>query len=148
MKSLTGVLCAGMLCLCASAAQAQNSVPHDRPPMLRCGKVKFVSEKGQPLARQEIGVMWLMVDWDHPPVPGSDALKIPIKARKQLKTDAKGEVSIPNVKDGLYGPYLLELLVLIGEKESYPEGHFQSSAKPEGCVQVLEIQGEHVVVKS
>ena len=143
MKSLATLLCVGLLSLCAGRALAQNAAPEqDRPPLLRCGKVKLVSEKGQPLAHQAIGLMWMQVDWDHPPAPGADAMKIPIKARKELKTNADGEISIPVVKGG---PYLLELLVLADGDNT--EGHFLSSAKPESCSQVLEVQGKHVVAK-
>jgi len=143
MRPAIALLCAGLLSLCAGSALTQNAAQEsDRPPLLRCGKVKFVSEKGPPLAHQAIGLMWMQVDWDHPPVPGADAMKIPIKVRKELKTNADGEISIPVVKGG---PYLLELLVLVDG--NYPEGHFLSSAKPESCSQVLEVQGKHVVAK-
>jgi hypothetical protein len=138
---LAALLCAGIFCLCAGAAQSQDAA-QDRPPVLRCGKVKFVSEKGQPLARQAIGLMWIQVDWDHPPATEQEAMKIPTKARKELKTNDQGEISIPVVKGG---PYLLEFLIL--DDRSYPEGHFQSAEKPESCVQSLEVRGQHVVAK-
>lgn len=142
MKLLASLLCASLLCMYTKAA-AQNSSPHDdRPPVLRCGKVKFVSEKGRPVALQAIGVMWIEIDWNHLPASVEESLHLPIKARKELKTNDQGEISIPGVKGG---PYVLGFLVLGGD---YPEGHFQSSEKPESCLQVLEIQGKRVLAKS
>jgi hypothetical protein len=145
MRFLLVLLFAGTVGLCAAPVRGQDSAPpQERPPALRCVKVKFVSESGQPFARQAIGLMWLQVDWENPPRPGSDVMKIPIKARKELKTNADGEISIPNLKGG---PYLVELLVLIDGQEVYPEGHFLSSSKPESCMQLLEVKGQHVVSK-
>ena len=82
--------------------------------------------------------MWLQVDWDKD--PAIEPLMIKVKARKELKTDANGEISVPNVKGG---PYLLEVLVLGTEGE----GHFQSALKQESCLQVLEVRGKQVVAK-
>jgi hypothetical protein len=146
MKSLAVSLCFGMLCLVPGMARALTAQNEDRPPLLRCSKARLVSEGGQPLAHADVGLMWIEVDWDKNPPQG---VTLAVKTRKKLKTDSNGEFSIPKMSDGRYGPYLLEVLLFrTGTEDMSAEGHFQSAAKPEGCIQVLEIRGKQILTKA
>jgi hypothetical protein len=135
-----------MFLLCAGTARAQsNSSQDELPPVLRCGKARLVSTDGQPLAKRQVGLMWMEVDWSKGP---GQSVNIAVKNRKNLKTDANGEISVPKVADGRYGPYLLEVLLLdAATQEMTAEGHFQSAAKPESCSQALEVRNKQIVLK-
>jgi hypothetical protein len=141
MKSLETLLLSGWILAGACWAQSQapaQPVAKDRPPLLRCNKARFLLENSQPMARETVGFMWMQVDLDKE--PGPKGSHVGMKSFKNLKTNANGEISVPNVKGG---PYLLQLFV----HETEVMGTFLSASNQESCLQTLEVRGKQILAK-
>ena len=84
--------------------QAQDSQfsPAQHPPTLRCGKARLMSRNGQAVVNDFVKLTWLQVDWGKGPHPDPRGMSIRWKLFRKLKTDVRGELVLPKLKEGTY----------------------------------------------